>query len=306
MSNLVNGINTMIEQCSDTTLLGSFLENHDNPRFPFYTSDMSLAKNAIGFTMLADGIPIIYQGQEQHLSGDNVPDNRQAIWLTGYATSANLYPYITKLNKIRRQAINQDSSYVTSKAVPVYADSSAIVMRKGSTGKQVVAAFTNKGSSGNCSFSLTSAMTGFTAGQAVTDIIGCTVYSTDSSGTLAVAISGGLPQVFYPSAQLSGSGLCASTKTASTAAGTSAASSTLSTSVIRTSTTSSCATPTAVSVAFEQNVTTQDGQTIKLVGSISQLGSWNPTSAISLSDQDYSDCDPYWYVLIPYHHLNNR
>jgi hypothetical protein len=58
ISNLVNGINTMKSDCSDTTLLGAFMENHDNPRFPSLTSDLSLAKNAIAFTILSDGIPI--------------------------------------------------------------------------------------------------------------------------------------------------------------------------------------------------------------------------------------------------------
>jgi alpha-amylase len=58
ISNLVNGINQMKDTCSDTTLLGSFLENHDQPRFASYTSDYSLAKNAIAFSILQDGIPI--------------------------------------------------------------------------------------------------------------------------------------------------------------------------------------------------------------------------------------------------------
>lgn len=58
MSNLVNGINQMKDTCSDTTLLGSFLENHDQPRFASLTQDFSLAKNAIAFSILQDGIPI--------------------------------------------------------------------------------------------------------------------------------------------------------------------------------------------------------------------------------------------------------
>jgi hypothetical protein len=58
ISNLVNGVNALISDCLDTTLLGTFMENHDNPRFPSLTSDLSLAKNAIAFTILADGIPI--------------------------------------------------------------------------------------------------------------------------------------------------------------------------------------------------------------------------------------------------------
>jgi hypothetical protein len=52
ISSLANGINTLQKDCADTTLLGSFLENHDNARFPSLTSDMSLVKNAIAFTML--------------------------------------------------------------------------------------------------------------------------------------------------------------------------------------------------------------------------------------------------------------
>lgn len=94
----------MKSNCTDTTVLGSFLENHDNPRFPYLTSDLSLTKNAIAFTMLADGIPIskpssfvvfercfakgrdadkitVYEGQEQHYAGSGTPYNREAIWV---------------------------------------------------------------------------------------------------------------------------------------------------------------------------------------------------------------------------------
>jgi alpha-amylase len=60
----------------DTTVMGSFSENHDQPRFASYTSDISvsvsgrrmhwrrktnvqkLAKNVLAYTILADGIPI--------------------------------------------------------------------------------------------------------------------------------------------------------------------------------------------------------------------------------------------------------
>jgi alpha-amylase len=130
----------MKSDCGDTTLLGSFMENHDVARFPSLTSDISLAKNAIAFTILADGIPIIYEGQEQHYTGTGgggVPYNREAIWLSGYSTTATLYTWIASLNQIRNQAIYKDGSYVTYKAYPVYSDSSTIVMRKGDTNYQV-------------------------------------------------------------------------------------------------------------------------------------------------------------------------
>ena len=43
--------------CNDTTLLGSFIENHDMPRFANRNDDMALAKNAMTYILLNDGIP---------------------------------------------------------------------------------------------------------------------------------------------------------------------------------------------------------------------------------------------------------
>lgn len=44
--------------CSDTLALGSFAENHDMPRFASYNDDMALAKNAMTYIILNDGIPL--------------------------------------------------------------------------------------------------------------------------------------------------------------------------------------------------------------------------------------------------------
>jgi alpha-amylase len=138
-----------------------------------------------------------------------VPVNREAIWLTGYSTSATLYTWIASLNQIRNHAIYADSGYTTYKAYPVYSDSSTIVMRKGTAGAQVVGVFTNLGASGSSyTLTLTSSETGFTASEALIEVMGCTAYTTDSSGNLAVAMAGGLPRVFYPKAHLTGSGIC--------------------------------------------------------------------------------------------------
>ncbi|KAF1972609.1 glycoside hydrolase [Bimuria novae-zelandiae CBS 107.79] len=65
--------------CKDPTLLGTFFENHDNPRFPQETSDLSLVKNVLALTVLGDGIPIVYQGQEQHYAGGDDPLSRSAV-----------------------------------------------------------------------------------------------------------------------------------------------------------------------------------------------------------------------------------
>lgn len=76
---------------------------------------MSQAKAVISYVILSDGIPIIYSGQEQHYSGGNDPYNREAIWLSGYSTTSELYKFIATTNKIRQLAISKDSSYLTSR-----------------------------------------------------------------------------------------------------------------------------------------------------------------------------------------------
>ena len=207
ISALVNGVNAIKNTCRDTSLLGTFLENQDNPRLPSYTSDLSLSKNAIAFTILADGIPIIYEGQEQHYSGGGDPMNREAIWLSGYSTTSPLYGLIAAVNNVRNQAIYKSADYLTYMAYPIYSDGSTIAMRKGYNGNQVVGVFTNNGANGP-NYTLNLGNTGYTPGMKVVEILSCTSVTVDGNGNLAVAMGQGSPKIFYPAAQLTGCGLC--------------------------------------------------------------------------------------------------
>ncbi|KAI0815467.1 alpha-amylase [Xylaria sp. FL0064] len=272
MSNLVNGLNTM-KSTMQTKTLGSFVENHDNPRFPSYTSDIALDKNAIAFAMLSDGIPIIYQGQEQHFSGASDPNNRETLWTSGYATTNNaLYTWIANLNQIRHQAISVDgSTYIDYQAWPMSPDAKTVALRKAS----VVSVHTNIGASGaSYGVSLASSYTGFTANQALTEVMSCTTVTTDGSGTLAFTM-GPETKVFYPTAKLAGSSVCNG--------GTGGGGGT---------------TCTAVPVTFNEIVTTTVGQTIKIVGNISALGSWDTSKAIALSAAQYTSSNPLWTATI--------
>ncbi|KAH7374515.1 starch binding domain-containing protein [Plectosphaerella cucumerina] len=56
----------------------------------------------------------------------------------------------------------------------------------------------------------------------------------------------------------------------------------------------SCAIASNVAVTFNALATTVPGQTIKIAGSISQLGSWSPSSAPSLSASQYTSSRPLW------------
>lgn len=82
-------------------------------------------------------------------------------------------------------------------------------MRKGADGAQVIGVFTNQGAGGGSyTLSLNSGQTGFSGSEAVMEILTCTSYTTDSSGTLALGMANGLPRILYPRAQLVGGGIC--------------------------------------------------------------------------------------------------
>ncbi|KAF2818849.1 hypothetical protein CC86DRAFT_450319 [Ophiobolus disseminans] len=60
-----------------------------------------------------------------------------------------------------------------------------------------------------------------------------------------------------------------------------------------------CASPVStVAVTFNSKTTTSVGQTIKIVGSISQLGGWNTASAPALSASKYTASNPTWSTSI--------
>ena len=198
-------INSVKADCKDTSLLGSFSENHDQPRFASLTGDMALARNVISFTMLADGLPTIYQGQEQHYNaqgGSTDPYNREALWYSGYNTNAELYQLIATLNKARKQAIHDDSTYLQYRSWPIYTDTTTIAMRKG----KMVTVLSNKGVNGASYTQKIPA--GYGKGVKVTELISCATLTADSNGSIKVPMANGQPRVYYPTSRLSGSGLC--------------------------------------------------------------------------------------------------
>lgn len=240
------------------------MENHDHPRFGNLTQDVSLTKNAIAFTMLMDGIPIIYYGQEQQFSGGDIPYDREPFWPSQYDTDSTLYKFIGVINAIRSHAIYIDSDYVTSNATITQYDPSTVIVRKGIKGSQLVSVLNNLGDSGSShSVTLSSSKTDFTAGESVTDVVSCDQYVVGSDGSLAFSLKSGLPRIFIGSASLSGNSLC----------------------------------PT-YAITFDEKVTTTNGQTIKIVGSVDALGSWDADNAVTLSASSYTNSNPLWSVSI--------
>lgn len=206
MANLADTINAVKGSCKDTSIKGTFTENHDRPRIAHLNPDISAARNVIAYTLLADGIPIIYQGQEQHytsIGGAEDPYNREALWLSGYNTSSPLYELIATLNAGRKAAIADDEGYLTYRNWPIYTDTTTMAMRKGS----MITILSNKGEDGDAYEQVIPA--GYPAGAQVTEVLTCASLTADGDGAITVPMEGGLPRVYYPSAGLEGSGICA-------------------------------------------------------------------------------------------------
>ncbi|KAJ6084537.1 glycoside hydrolase superfamily [Penicillium sp. IBT 16267x] len=208
VSELVDQVQTMKTLCPDVNALVSFSENHDVERFASFTDDISLAKNVVTFTLLFDGVPFIYQGQEQHMQGlyTNM-QNRAAVWTTGYDNSSTLVPVITTLNKIRKHAYQMDSSYVDTASYNIYQGSSEMAFTKGVEGRQVIMLLSTQGTNSS-PYTLTLPAT-YNAGTNVTEVLSCKTYMVNEyDATLIVDMESGLPRVFFPTALMSGSGIC--------------------------------------------------------------------------------------------------
>ncbi|KAK3382172.1 alpha-amylase-like protein [Lasiosphaeria ovina] len=191
--------------CNDTLVLGTFVENHDVPRFAASVSDMALAKNAMTYVMLNDGIPTVYQGQEQHFNGNGTPFNREPLWKSGYNKSAPLYNLTSTLNKLRNTAIALNSSYANSLSDTLFVDVNHLCLRKGPDGSQIVFCINNQ-SSGGPTYNLS--IGGFTQGDSVVEVLTCMVSEADFSGNVTAYMGQGEPKVFVLRDALNKTGLC--------------------------------------------------------------------------------------------------
>ncbi|KAK3321724.1 glycoside hydrolase family 13 protein [Apodospora peruviana] len=194
--------------CNDTFALGSFIENHDMPRFPSLNNDLALAKNVLTYIMLTDGIPTVYQGQEQHFSGSETPANREPLWQSAYDKTAPLYVLTATLNKVRQNAMKLSDNYLETAAETLWADVNHFCLKKGPFGTQVVFCINNKSSKGD---SYEVSIGGFQPNDNVVEVIGCTTVTADATGNVTMYMGMGEPKVYVNKATLDGTGLCTQT-----------------------------------------------------------------------------------------------
>ncbi|KAK1634324.1 alpha amylase [Colletotrichum phormii] len=199
------------DSCTDIFALGSFVENHDMPRFAVYDEDIELAKNAMAYILLTDGIPTVYQGQEQHFNGNSTPFNREPLWQSKYDTTAPIYQLTSTLLKTRNalQATNKD--FATTASEQLFVENTHLCLRKGPEGAQVVFCVTNKSSKGD-SYQLS--VGGFNPGDAVVEVTTCGTSTADGTGNVTLYMEKGEPRAVVLASSIDATKICPNGTTA--------------------------------------------------------------------------------------------
>lgn len=92
---------------ADVGLLGTFTDNHDNPRTLNGGGDVGAYRGALAYALLSEGIPITYYGSEWLYSGGGDPGCREPLWNPGIsydAAAAPLGRFLNITNAWRRSA----------------------------------------------------------------------------------------------------------------------------------------------------------------------------------------------------------
>lgn len=86
---------------SDRYLMGTFIDNHDVPRFTNQLTAFRTEKirQALAFMMTYTGIPVMYYGTEIAMKGGSDPDNRRDM---DWAAKSPFTDYVKKLTSIRK------------------------------------------------------------------------------------------------------------------------------------------------------------------------------------------------------------
>jgi len=158
--------------------------------------------NAMTFSWMTDGIPIVYYGQEQRFTGIHDPGNREALWPSAYEKTSTV-DIITKLNKLRDHLVLQ-SDWLRSPAEIISFTESDVVVAKG----YVVSIMTNVGSPpANVSANVVNS--GYPTGTMLVEVIDCHQMIVGSQGSINVDyLKGGKPNILVPAYYLRYSGLC--------------------------------------------------------------------------------------------------
>ncbi|KAH3766637.1 acidstable alpha-amylase [Pelomyxa schiedti] len=188
MYNIESELNSYAQYFSDMSILGNFIDNHDQARFLNGQSDYWMYKNALVYILMSQGIPIVYYGTEQGYSGGSDPNNREPLWTSGYSTTSDLYTFLQTVITYRKSA-----KVWTQSQVQRYADNNFYAFTRGTT----FVALTNGGTN-QASITRTITYQPYADGTKLCNLF----YPTDciyvEDGQFDVVLLHGEPKIFYP------------------------------------------------------------------------------------------------------------
>ncbi|MFC4769308.1 alpha-amylase family glycosyl hydrolase [Effusibacillus consociatus] len=93
---MIQGTNTDYDEVNDQV---TFIDNHDMDRFSTGSNNRKV-EQALAFTLTSRGVPAIYYGTEQYMTGNGDPNNRAKM--TSFSTTTTAYNVIKKLAPLRK------------------------------------------------------------------------------------------------------------------------------------------------------------------------------------------------------------
>lgn len=169
----------------DVNALGTFVDNHDNARFLYQSTNHAGFKAALLFGIFTEGIPIVYYGSEQAYGGGNDPLNREQLW-TNMDTKSDIYQFLKTAIQTRK-----DKQVWQNAAVERYIDDNFYAFSRG----DVLVALTNTGA--NVVRKVT--YLPYNEGQTVCNIFNPSDCLTVNGGSITIDLTGYLSKVYVPS-----------------------------------------------------------------------------------------------------------
>lgn len=97
LDSMINSTAAEYAQVNDQV---TFIDNHDMDRFKTNTVNNRHLEQALVFTLTSRGVPAIYYGTEQYMTGNGDPDNRAKM--TSFSKSTTAFDVISKLAPMRK------------------------------------------------------------------------------------------------------------------------------------------------------------------------------------------------------------
>lgn len=158
------------------------------PRFLNQRNDVVAYKNALLWSMMAEGISIVYYGTENLFSGGNDPYCREAMWPSGYNPNSDMSTFLKTINAFKLQ-----TQCALADHTQRYSDDTFYAFSRG----QAFVATTNVGQNG-ATQTRTITYHPYSNGQTICNLFNCGDCITVNNNQFQITLSGGMPKLYSP------------------------------------------------------------------------------------------------------------